>query len=381
MPASRPPSEPILLAIGEDDFNATRRCREVLAAWTAELGGAEQEIIDGASGNGGEALRAIGKLRESMQTLPFFSPAKVIWLKRCTFLAEDRTSESQAVTAELKALAGEFKGFDWSKVRLILDAPKVDKRKTFYKTVEAIAAVELFAGLSIDDRDWAGKAELLAARHLKSLGVSIDEEALSELAARVGPDTRSLASEVEKLALYVSGRTTASLADVQAIITVNKQAKAFALADAVGDRDLPRLMNALAEELWTIRNDSQKSAIGLLYGVISKVRVMILLQELLRLGHLKADADYSRIKGQLERIPPGVLPSDPRYDPRAINPYVLFRALPQARRYAPAELTAAMESLLECNRRLVGSGLDSGLVLQQTLIRIVSRPSAKSRAA
>ena len=51
---------------------------------------------------------------------------------------------------------------------------------------------------------------------------------------------------------------------------------------------------------------------------------------------------------------------------------MLFCALPQAEKYSAQELTRAMESLLDCNFKLVSSGLDSALVLQQTLIRIVS---------
>lgn len=379
MPTARAEAKPILLAIGEDDFNSNRRCREALAQWASGMKDAEQEIIDGASGNGGEALKAISKLREAMQTLPFFGSGKIIWLKRCTFLAEDKTSESQAVTAELKELAQEFKRFDWSQVRLIIDAPKVDRRKSFYKALEDLASVELFTALSVDDKDWMAKAEMLAARHLKTLGVSIEEEALGELVSRAGPDTRVLASEIEKLALYTSGRERVGVAEVRAVVVVNKHAKAFALGDAVGERDLPLVLRALDDEMWSMRLDSQKSIIGLLYGVISKVRAMILAQELVRLGYLKNDSEYYRIKPSLERIPEGTLPSDSKFDPRAMNPYVLFRALQQASRYTSAELTAAMETLLECNRKLVGSNLDSALVFQQALIRVVGRPAANRK--
>ena len=43
-----------------------------------------------------------------------------------------------------------------------------------------------------------------------------------------------------------------------------------------------------------MKTDSQKSAIGMLYGIISKVRVLILIKELIRLGHLKSGSDYRR---------------------------------------------------------------------------------------
>lgn len=362
------------MVVGEDDFNARRRCREVFDRWATELGGAEQEIIDGAAGNSSEALKALGRLNEALQTLPFFGSGKVVWLQRCTFLAEDRTSESQAVSEAVAGLAQSLKTFQWDKIRLIVEAPKIDKRKAFFKTLDKIGSVETFAGLSLDDKDWAGQAELMASRHLKSLGLTIRDDALAELIARVGPDTRALSSEIEKLSLYVTGRTTVTVEDIETIITLNKQARAFALGDAVGDRDLPRLLSCLEDEMWSMKTDPQKSTIGLLYGIISKIRVLILLKELLRLGHLKQGSDYSRLKTQIERIPDDLLPADKKFNPKSINPYVLFRALPQAERYTIQELTTAMESLLECNFKLVSSGLDSTLVLQQTLIRIVGQP-------
>jgi len=65
------------------------------------------------------------------------------------------------------------------------------------------------------------------------------------------------------------------------------------------------------------------------------------------------------------------LPEDRRFNPLTLNPYVLFKALPQLKRYTQAELIRAMELLLQCNQRLVSSGVDESLVLQQALVQIV----------
>jgi DNA polymerase III delta subunit len=179
------------------------------------------------------------------------------------------------------------------------------------------------------------------------------------------------------VSLYVGDRKQITGDDVAAVVTRNKQARAFALGDALGDRDLPRLLRTLDEELWTMQFDSQKSEIGLLYGLISKVRAMLFLKEMLREGWVKGDVDYTRFKGQLERVPAGKLPEDKRFNPLAMNPYVLYKALPQARRYSTEELIRAMELLLDCNRRLIFSSLDESLVLQQTLVQIVRGAGAR----
>jgi len=294
-------------------------------------------------------------------------------LQNCNFLADDRTGSSSAVTETLAEIAQELKEFQWQSVRLLVSAAKADKRKVFFKTLDKLGAVESFAGWSVDDRDWANQAEGWARKAIRSKSKEISEEALAELISRVGPNARQLESEIEKLSLYVGDRLEIGMEDVEAICSRNKMARAFALGDALGDRDLPRLLRRLDEELWEVKFDSQKSEIGLLYGLIGKVRAMLLLKEMLREGWIKPDGDYNRFKAQLERVPADQLPSDRRFNPLALNPYVLYKALPQVKQYTHTELVRAMDLLLQCNQRLVTSGLDESLVLQQALVQIVSR--------
>jgi DNA polymerase III subunit delta len=363
-------SAPLVLVCGEDDFAVKQRAKQIYLQWTEELGGMDHEMIDAAVSHSGEALKALGKLREALQTLPFFGSGKVIWLQNCNFLSDERAA-TKDVTESLAALAEELKEFPWQNVRLLISAGKVDKRKVFYKALDKLGTVESFAGWSVDDRDWAGQAEAWARKGLRARQKEISDEALAELISRVGPNARQLDNEVEKVALYVGDRQEIEFDDVATICTRNKMARAFALGDALGDRDLPRLLARLDEALWEVKLDPQKSEIGLLYGLIAKVRAMLLLKEMLREGWVKPDMDYNRFKAQLERVPADQLPEDRRFNPLALNPYVLFKALPQAKRYSEAELIRAMDLLFQCNLRLVSTSLDESLVVQQTLVQIV----------
>jgi DNA polymerase III subunit delta len=226
MPAASPAPAPVLLVCGEDDFNVKQRARQIFQKWSDELGGMDHEIVDAQVTNGGEALKSISRLREALNTLPFFGGGKAVWFQNCSFLGDDRTAGSQAVTEGLAELAADLKAFKWDNVRLLVSAGKVDKRKTFYKTLEKIGQVETFAALSVDDKDWVGKAEDHALKQLKVLKKSISDEALSELVNNVGPNLRQLTSEVEKLGLYVGNRAQIDVDDVSAIVTrTNKPAR------------------------------------------------------------------------------------------------------------------------------------------------------------
>jgi DNA polymerase-3 subunit delta len=252
----------------------------------------------------------------------------------------------------------------------------LDTAKLYYKTTDVFGSVEMFSAWSVDDKDWAERAESAALNAFKQREKNVTDDALAELVNRVGPNPRQLESEVEKLCLFAGERKEVKLSDVQVICSRNKTARAFALGDALGDRDLPRLLKRLDEELWETKFDKDKSEIGLLYGLISKVRAMLFLKEMLREDWVKETRDYNSFKAQLERVPADKLPTDRKFNPLAVNPYVLYKALPQARKYSSSELVQAMETLLRCNQRLVSSQLDEALVLQQTLVQIVTPTTA-----
>ena len=60
-------SAPVALICGEDEFAVKERAKQLYAEWSEELGGMDHEIIDASVNNSGEALKALGRLREALQ--------------------------------------------------------------------------------------------------------------------------------------------------------------------------------------------------------------------------------------------------------------------------------------------------------------------------
>lgn len=376
-PAAKPPSEsPVALIFGEESVLVRQRARQLFDQWCEAAGGMDHERIDAAAGNSGEALRAIARLREALQTLPFFGSSKVIWFEGCSFLGDERTAQTQAVTDALTDLALELTAFSWQGVRLVISAGKVDKRRSFYKAVAKLGVVEEQAGLSAGMRDWELRAETLVRERVEAEGLSIAPAAAAALITAVGPQLGQLFSEVDKLVTYVGERRSITVQDVNAVAVRNKQARAFALGDALGDRDLTALLRALDEELWEARGERRGGEIAVLYGLIAKVRGMLLAKELVGEGLIRADTEYYPFKTQFERLSPDRWGSDRRYNPRLMNPFVVYRAAHQAENYTREELVGALERLMECGRSLMSSALDEGIVLQQALVEICGSGAA-----
>src|SRR5262245_57821158 len=108
-------SKPAVLICGEDEFAVKQRARQIYQQWCANSDNLDHEIIDAAVGNSGDAIVALAKLREALQTLPFFGSDKVVWFQNCTFLGDERAASSQSVTSNLADLAQELKTFSWDK--------------------------------------------------------------------------------------------------------------------------------------------------------------------------------------------------------------------------------------------------------------------------
>jgi DNA polymerase III delta subunit len=158
----------------------------------------------------------------------------------------------------------------------------------------------------------------------------------------------------------------------------NPLARAFELADALGERQMMRLLQTLNRELETLTYDREKSEIGLLYGLISKIRAMIFAKEMMKEGLIGPTKNFNSFKAQLERVPATLFAGDKRNNPLSINPYVLFRAAQQAGNYSTDELVRAMEILLDANLKLVSGAQDKAAVLQQAVIRIAQPPARQT---
>lgn len=371
-------STPLMLVGGDDDLAIQQRARATWDAWCRAAGGMDHEIIEASTSTVGDVLAVIARAKEALQTLPFFGGPKLVWLKDCTFMADDRAAASETVTSALSDWAAELKAFDWQGVRFLVSALKPDKRRAFFKLFEQRGVVEIHVGLSADDKEWAAKVTSEATRLLHAAGKAADYDVAEDLAQRVGPNLRALANEVEKLLAYTHGRDAITTRDVEAVVARQKQAQAFGLGEMLGERNLARALRMLDDELWEIRAriDKRKSEVGLLYGLVSKVRSLIIARELLQAGLIKPAASYPAFNDQLRRLPPDLLPADRQYNPLA-SPYPFYRATLQCRNYEPHELVRAMELLLDANRRLVGSEADEARILQELLVQIIGRPPGK----
>ena len=362
----------LYLVCGGEEYLVKENARRLVKKLTPE-GGAEfaVEIVDGTVTRADEAVKAVYRVLEAVNTLGFFSSKKLIRLKDANFFGTDKTSAAAVVTEAVGELAAVVKKGLPAGVTLLVSAGEMDKRRAFYLACDKLGEVALFDAIDpTKDRQWEGKVTEFITAHARSLGKNVGRQAIAQLIELNGANLRQIETELEKIAAYVGDRGVIEPADVRAVGSASREAIAWDLNDAVGHRDLGKALRLLDRLLF-----QGEEVIGLLFLVASRVRQLLILRELVDRKLLRPGGEFYNMKGQLERLPASVrdeLPADRKLNPVLQNPYPVFKTLQQTVHYTRPQLIRAMEWLLETNQLLVTSSLPDRLAMEELLARIIT---------
>jgi DNA polymerase III delta subunit len=346
----------LIVVFGEDDYRVeTAARREIADLFPKGLPDMAIEVIEGRVANQSEALRSLDRLFEALNTFSFFSSEKVIWWKNTNLLGDNVTSRAIAVSKRVGELVEALKEQGVaSGTALLITADALDARRSFFKYAEKVGKIIAFK----DEREAEiqAEAEKFAAEHLASLGVSADADAVSTLILLTDGDFRLLKSEIEKLAAYVGPGGKISEEDVRLLGSGRAGAIVWDLTGAFDQRNLSRAIQILDQLRY-----QQEEPIGLLFALISHVRQLLFLRELLDMKILKPAQNAGHFARQISQLPASVkaqLPQDKKWNPLLGNPYAVYHRLAGAQAYSASELRQAMRTLLECNEKLVSSGIE-----------------------
>ena len=362
----------LILVYGDDDFEVKAKCTSFLQSWQEQLPEVEPEFVDGNASTIKEMQQALSSVKTTLDTMSLFGSGKLVWFRHCNFIGtEGRLAVSQHTAEAVEGLLELLKRCDWQSTKFLISCSGIDKRKRFYKWIQKNGKVVACESLAAQGDQAEGIAIRLIQDHVAEASKTIQHGIADRLVGWVGLDRRALVSECEKAILHAGERSEVTGEDVEATVTKTRQAKAFAFADAVADRKLNAALLRLDEEIWSMRTDRQKSEMGLLYGLISKFRNMLLVKDLVTQGRLRVERSFAGFRSQLASMDKGGFPSDRRFNPLSQNPYVIFRTVAQVGHYKQSELVRALDSLMACNTRLISVGDDPSSILRECVIDII----------
>jgi DNA polymerase-3 subunit delta len=187
----------------------------------------------------------------------------------------------------------------------------------------------------------------------ESLGASADADAARALVEIVGDDLGALATEADKIATWAAGRPL-TRAHVEALATPGREATAWAITDAWGDRNLPALLAAAEAEL------HRRDAFGISTRLAAHVGLVRSVRLLANEG-LHAREIAKRLK---------------------VHEFRIRKAIGHADRYSQDELDAAVVRLAALDAAIKGASRLSGeQELTRALVDLTRAPEPAASGA
>ncbi len=374
----------LVFIYGDDDFEVKVQCQKLWNYWKKEESNVELEIVDGQVSQKKEAIDRVSALKEALETYPLFASRKFIWFRHCNFLADGRSKDSDPEDSEpnvsnpvgdaLEGLLAGLKRCDWKTTKLLISATSVDKKRSLYKWLKQAGKVIFCESLVIQGKTKQGEEvaeskalELIESEVYRS-SKGIQRKVAQRMIELVGLDRGTLVSECEKAILHSGNSGEVALSDVESTVSPTRQAKSFAFVDAVAEQDLEKALARLEDEIWSMKTDSRKSELGLLYGLVSKFRTLLLVKDAMEGGVLRP-AQY--FKPQISSLDKSMFPKDKRFNLLVQHPFVISKAMQLVGRYRESDLVRILEVLLEANQQMVFASVNPISVLRECVIKIV----------
>ncbi len=224
--------------------------------------------------------------------------------------------------------------------------------------------------------EWCGIVELQAVSEEDAVqwvlataterDASVDGNAARELVDALAGDMMLIATELEKLLLYVSAPlrgdsqhgapAAVTLADVETMVLAAKQRSLYELTDALSRRDRARAL-ALLHGLLNASDGGEDSAIGHLFMLAKTYRQMLVLHE----KNVRDSRSIWQVLWPGFRVPP----------------FAADLLIQQARRFKTAgQIAGALRSIAKADLDLRSGPVDKTLVLERLVLALTGEPNS-----
>ena len=345
-----PAIKPGYVLIGDEVFLYDRCRKGVLAVLTPE------DTRDFSLHDLDLAETSIFEVLDRAQTPSLMAPFQVLFVRNLKTLYGRGTKKE-----EFAAIEAYFRSPNPQAVILfVADHFRIptDLRKMDYQDKDRYERIRETLG------DWCGVVELARVDEndaikwviasAESRNVKFDPDAARELVDALGADMMLIASEFEKLLLFVEGKNRVTLGDVETMVLAAKQRSLYELTDAISSKDRPRAL-LLLHGLLNASDGGEDSAIGHLYMLARTFRQMLIISE----KNVRDPRAIWQVLWQGFRMPP----------------FAAEDLIKQARRYkSRRELTRAIRLVARADLELRSSPANKLLVLERLILDLSTEP-------
>ncbi len=358
---------------GSDEGSSSSAANACFAKLGRDVDEWGAETIDGAAATVDEAVAIVQRTISSLSSGSLFGgESKVIWLKGATFLGDTpQGTRSEAVQGALEELVKALGNLQEG-TSFVLSASEVDKRRSFFKKLSAVAEMREFSKIDISRPGWESELSSMILRKAKPLGLTFDNDALDLFVHRVNEGTRQVANELGKLDVYLGAeRRRVSREDVELMVAVSRHGVVFEISRAIESGDCRKAIHLVNEQL---ARGEQGVAI-MRAAIVPTVRNRYCAR--LLLDAYKPDtSQYRAFEAAMNRLPAEGRKLLPLKKDGTPNCYALFNA---ARSVGRLSLRKARRDLQDCaavDRALVSTGLEARDLLHKLIVTLTAPSKA-----
>jgi DNA polymerase-3 subunit delta len=290
-------------------------------------------------------------------------------MKGVTFLKDTVQGRSEAVQDALEKLLKVLEEGLPEGITLLVSAPEPDKRKSFYKTLSAIASTTLcdkpdfgFGATEDDLIDWV-------IDRCRDRGVRMEDQAAVVLTTRVGTNTGQLDAELAKLTTAAGEGEVITEQLVRDLVPLTHAGGIFDLSDAINKRNLPLCLDTLVQ----LRRQGENTVGILLAAIVPTVRNLLIAKDLMDRHKMRPPAQPQFFASDLKRLRSEETAHLPKKKDGTLNAYGIGLAAVNAARFDRDHLVSAFLACRDTNQKLLSGHGSEDTLLTQLLVRIVAK--------
>ncbi len=371
-----PPTPTSFVFYGSDEGAASAAAAATYARLCEGSDGWGNEMIDGAAATVDEAVDIVRRCISGLMMMNMFGGRKVIWLKGATFMGDSpQGTRSEAVQQVLEELVATLSHLP-EETFFLLNASEMDKRRSFFKKLSALAEMKESSKIDISRVGWETELSTLAINMAKPLGLTFENDALDLFIHRVNESTRQIANELGKLDVFLGPeRRRITLADVDLMVAVSRNGVVFEISRAIEAGDCRQAIHLVNEQL---ERGEQGVAI-MRAAIVPTVRNRYCAR--LLLDTYQPDAgNYRAFEAALNRLPAEGRKLLPVKKDGSISCYGIFNAARSVGRLSLAKARQDLRACAEADRAMVSSGLAPRDILHKLIVILTAPAPGKARA-
>ncbi len=345
----------VYLISGSDDFSRKKRAREL----ALQLAGNDPddpglEIITADSDTVKPDQLAVPFV-ESVQTPPFLTPRKLVWLKNLPDM--ELLSKSGPGEMILNTICAPVP----EEIDIIVDGPGLDMRKSYAKLLKnAGIQIEIFNALQSGDKNYAESRRQTLENLLNPTGKKLDPQAMQYLLETVGGSSANLANEVEKLLLYTGDAPLITLADCEAITSRTPEAVGWEFTSAVTAGEASRALKLL--DLLFVKDSDIIPLLASLSNEYQRYSKLIPAMRELGVTHASPRS--------FDNLAPDVKSRFPDNPLLKCHPFRAYKMCEAAQKLGGHKIAEKLAMIRDASCSAVSGGSDSRILMEQLILKL-----------